>query len=76
MRYRLDGEFRALMEKEGTLYAAEGGVEVAAGAGTPERGTGILLRMGERAQFQTAQTLYARSAGASAVLNVQDVKLL
>lgn len=76
MQYKLNNEFQALIEKEGTLYSAEGGVEIAAGTGTPECGAGILLRPMEWAQFQTTQTLYARSAGASAVLNVQDVKLL
>lgn len=75
MVYRLDGEFRALVEKEGTLYAAQGGVEVASGSAAPARGEGIALLSGERTSFLTAQTLYARSLGAGSVLHVQEVQL-
>ena len=73
MVYKLNADFTALAEKEGTLFAAQGGVEAA--SGDSERGSGIFLDMGERAQFSTSKTLYARSLGASSVLNVQEVQL-
>lgn len=75
MVYKLDADFTALAEKEGTLFAAQGGVEAASGDSAPERGSGIFLDMGERAQFSTTKTLYARSLGASSILNVQEVQL-
>lgn len=75
MVYKLNADFTALTEKEGTLFAAQGGVEVASGDAMPERGDGIAIDMGERASFSTAKTLYARSLGASSVLNVQEVQL-
>ena len=75
MVYKLNADFTALAEKEGTLFAAQGCVEAASGYSAPERGSGVFLAMGERAQFSTAKTLYARSLGASSVLNVQEVQL-
>lgn len=76
MRYQLDAEFRSLPETEGTLYAAEGGVEIAAGSSAPVRGAGIFLRAGERAQFKTTQKLYARAAGAAALLHIEGGLML
>ena len=76
MQYRLDSEFYELGLSHATLYVAEGGVEIATEENyVPTKGEGIFLKQGEWASFATNGVLFARAAGASALLNVQNMVL-
>lgn len=73
MQYKLSNDFTALSETSGIFYVMPGySVEIATGDSMPSRDTGFVLRGGISFPFSSTKTIYARSRGGHATLNVTE----
>lgn len=73
MQYKLSSDFTALTETSGIFYVMPGqSVELAVGSSTPAKDTGFVLRGDFALPFSADGTIYARSRGSYATLNVTE----